>query len=75
MKELVTRRLAQEFGAPTRDVVKVKSWNLDRDVGVVLQVDQPTRGDSAYVWLPCPGDGQPRPNGPGAGGRPLAGSW
>lgn len=62
MKELVNKRFTQEFGAPTRDVVKVKSWDLNREVGVVLQVDQPTRKDAAYVWLPCPGDGQPVPD-------------
>ncbi len=30
-------------------------------VGVVLQMDQPNRGNSAYVWLPYPGEGQTVP--------------
>lgn len=59
MKSAVVERLTKEFGAPLRDKVKVKSWNLPNQVGVVVQVDQPMGEDAAYLWLPYPGDGQP----------------
>ncbi len=61
MKSEVIERLTTEFGVPSREVVKVKSWNLSNNVGVVAQLDQPTREDAAYVWLPYPGEGQPVP--------------
>jgi hypothetical protein len=62
MKIETAERFVSEFGAPTRDVVKVKSWNITNNVGVVLQVDQPTKDSSAYVWLPYPGEGQMVPD-------------
>jgi 5-methylcytosine-specific restriction endonuclease McrA len=62
MKAKAAERLMQEFGAPVRDVVKVKSWNLSDRVGVVLQMDQPTRGETALLWLPHPGDGHSVPD-------------
>jgi 5-methylcytosine-specific restriction endonuclease McrA len=61
MKIEVAERFVKEFGKPVRDVVKVKSWDLSPDVGVVLQMDQPNRENAAYVWLPYPGDGQTVP--------------
>lgn len=61
MKSVAAERFVKEFGAPSRDVVKVKSWNLSNTVGLVLQMDQPNRDNAAYVWLPHPGDGQPVP--------------
>lgn len=73
MKSAVVERLTKEFGAPSRDVAKVKSWDLPNDVGVVAQVDQPTREDAAYVWLPYPAEGQRVPENaleyPGEAGR------
>jgi len=61
MKSDVAQRFTEEFGIPTRDVVKVKSWNLSNRTGVVLQMDQPSRENAAYVWLPYPGEGQSIP--------------
>jgi hypothetical protein len=61
MKSVVVGRLTKEFGAPSREVVKVKSWDLSGTMGLVLQMDQPNREDAAYVWLPYPGDGQTVP--------------
>jgi hypothetical protein len=61
MKLKVAERFTKEFGDPSRDVVKVKSWDLSNSIGVVLQIDQPNRENSAYVWLPYPGEGQTVP--------------
>ena len=61
VKAAVDRRFREEFGPPLRDVAKVRSWNVGRRVGVVLQVDQPNREDAAYIWLPHPGDGRTVP--------------
>ena len=49
MKSAVVERLTKEFGTPSREVVKVKSWDLPNQVGVVAQMDQPTREDAAYI--------------------------
>lgn len=61
MKKLVSDRLTKEFGTPDRDKIKVKSWNISNNVGVVLQVDSPNRENAAFVWLPYPDDGQTIP--------------
>jgi 5-methylcytosine-specific restriction endonuclease McrA len=61
MKSLVVDRLTKEFGVPSREVVKVKSWSLSSTIGIVLQMDQPNREDAAYVWLPYPGDSETVP--------------
>lgn len=50
-----------EFGAPSRETVKVKAWDIRPDLGVVLQMDQPNREQGAFVWLPYPPDGQSIP--------------
>lgn len=51
----------EEFGTPVRKRVKVIAWNARQDLGVVLQIDQPSREQGAYIWLPYPPDGQPIP--------------
>jgi 5-methylcytosine-specific restriction endonuclease McrA len=61
MKFDVARRFTEEFGTPKRDVLKVKSWNISNNIGIVLQLDQPNRENDAYVWLPYPGEGQSVP--------------
>ena len=33
----------ENFGAPSREIVKVIAWNARHDLGVVLQIDQPNR--------------------------------
>ena len=53
--------LIKEFGTPSRKTVKVIAWNVKPDMGIVLQVDQPNREQSAFVWTPYPPDGQPVP--------------
>jgi hypothetical protein len=53
-------RLTREFGSPARETQKVRAWEIG-SVGVVLQVDQPTREPASYIWLPHPGDGQTIP--------------
>ena len=82
MRAAVAERLTQEFGPPSREVMKVKSWDVADKIGIVLQVDQPTREDMAYLWLPYPGEGQSVPDAaleyPGEAGRhsgtyPVAG--
>jgi hypothetical protein len=62
MKTDVGERLIEEFGLPLRDRIKVKSWNISPSFGAVLQLDQPTREKSAFVWLPYPKDGQSVPD-------------
>lgn len=73
MKSYVIDRFNSEFGPPTREAVKVKSWNASDQIGVVAQLDQPNRENAAYVWLPYPGEGQPVPEEaleyPGEAGR------
>lgn len=61
MKSEVARRFVEAFGLPIRDVVKVKSWDVLGGTGVVLQMDQPSRDNAAYVWLPYPREGQSIP--------------
>jgi hypothetical protein len=61
MRSTVVERFTKEFGVPSRQVVKVKSWEIGHDLGLVVQMDGPTREDAAYVWLPHPGDGQTIP--------------
>jgi hypothetical protein len=51
----------KEFGAPARDIDKVKAWDIRRDFGVVVEVDSPKREQAAYIWLPYPPDNQPVP--------------
>jgi hypothetical protein len=53
--------LTHAFGSPVRQRVKVISWDVRYDLGVVLQIDQPIREQGAYIWLPYPPDGQPIP--------------
>lgn len=53
--------LTKEFGAPSRETVKVIAWNVRSDMGVVLQIDQPNREQGAFIWVPYPSDGQPIP--------------
>jgi hypothetical protein len=56
-KEIAAERLEAIFGTPLRDLVKVKSWNANQFVGVVLQVDQPNARNEAFIWLPYPEEG------------------
>jgi hypothetical protein len=58
VKSEVIRQLTEAFGPAARETVKVKSWTVNGTVGVVLQVDQPSSDNVAYVWLPYPRDGQ-----------------
>ena len=73
IKKTVFDTLTQSFGPPGRNTVKVAAWELAPSVSVVLQRDQPTRTDSAHVWLPHPGDGNSVPDEaleyPGESGR------
>ncbi|TDG24924.1 HNH endonuclease [Paraburkholderia silviterrae] len=56
----VIDRFLGEFGMVSRRTSKVLAWNLGPKTGIVLQIDQPSRG-AAYVWLPYPPDGQTIP--------------
>lgn len=60
-KDQVVERFNKEFGMPVRTTAKVSAWTVGANVGVVVQTDQPTRDDAAYVWLPYPRDGQTVP--------------
>jgi len=56
MKSRAVELFCKEFGPPSRETVKVKAWDIRRDLGVVVQVDQPNKEQAAYVWLPYPPD-------------------
>jgi hypothetical protein len=60
-KDVVIDRLASEFGAPSRITAKVTAFDLGETLGVVIQTDQPTKQDEAFLWLPYPPDSQPVP--------------
>jgi hypothetical protein len=62
MKSLVAEQFTREFGPPSRETVKVKSWSISSSADAVLQLDGPAREDAAYVWLPYPGDGSSVPD-------------
>lgn len=59
--EHVVERFNREFGRAARTTVKVTAWDVGAELGVVVQTDQPRRGDAAFVWLPYPPDGQQVP--------------
>lgn len=61
VRSQVVERFGREFGAPSRSVVKVRAWEIGRDLGVVVQMDQPNKEHAAFVWLPYPEPGQPVP--------------
>jgi len=55
--KLITRSInvfTNEFGVPSRTTKKVNSWDIKNDFGVVIQIDQPSREQGAYIWLPLP---------------------
>jgi hypothetical protein len=54
-------RLTKDFGACVRQTKKVIAWKLRPDIEAVLQIDQPTKEDAAFVWLPYPEEGQTIP--------------
>lgn len=49
--------LEREFGSPTRCTLKVTEWTLGPNMSAVVQVDQPSNGQYALIWLPYPDDG------------------
>lgn len=53
--------LGDELGASSRKTVKVEEWQISPKVSLVLQLDQPSREDASYIWLPYPPDGQSVP--------------
>jgi len=60
-KDQVIERIKNEFGVPSRETVKVTAWDLQSNLGVVVQTDQPNRDDYAFVWLPYPPDSESLP--------------
>jgi hypothetical protein len=50
-----------EFGAPSRRTLKVVEWKLGHELSAVMQVDQPSSGQAALIWLPYPSDGSTVP--------------
>jgi len=53
--KLITRSInvfTNEFGVPSRTTKKVNSWDIKNDFGGVIQIDQPSREQGAYIWLP-----------------------
>lgn len=60
-KEAASVFLEQTFGSPVRKTEKVLEWRIG-NIGLVLQMDQPTREAAAYIWLPYPEDGQSIPD-------------
>lgn len=60
-KDVVIDRLASEFGTASRITAKVTAFDLGETLGIVVQTDQPTKQDEAFLWLPYPPDGQPVP--------------
>jgi len=61
MKSRVVECFQNEFGPPSRVTKKVKAWDIRRDLGVVVEVNQPNKDQRANVWLPYPPDNQPVP--------------
>ncbi|MAT49764.1 MAG: HNH endonuclease [Porticoccaceae bacterium] len=60
-KNQVIERITKEFGSPSRETVKVTAWDVGDNLGVVVQTDQPNKGDQAFVWLPYPPDSESLP--------------
>lgn len=63
VKDAVIQKLSSEFGQPDRVTKKVTAFDLAGRMGVVVQTDQPTRENAAFVWLPYPADGETVPEG------------
>lgn len=59
-KTKVIERFSEEFGLPSRVLVKVTAFEFG-GLGLVVQTDQPNREDAAFVWLPYPPDNEPIP--------------
>jgi hypothetical protein len=60
-KDKVIERITNEFGAYTRETVKVTAWEVGSNLSIVVQTDQPNKEDHAFVWLPYPPDSEPVP--------------
>lgn len=63
VKDAVIERLTSEFGQAHRVTKKVTAFDLAGRMGVVVQTDQPTRENAAFVWVPYPSDGETVPEG------------
>ncbi|CAH6931287.1 hypothetical protein VCHA54P489_130087 [Vibrio chagasii] len=40
------------MGVPTRETKKALAWDITSGFGVVVQIDQPSTGEYALIWLP-----------------------
>lgn len=56
-RQRVLEQFEVEFGEPSRRTVKVVEWALGHDLSAVIQIDQPSNGQAALIWLPYPSDG------------------
>ena len=56
LKEKVIEKITSEFGEPSRVTAKVSAWEVNDNLGIVVEKDNPNRVDHAYVWLPYPPD-------------------
>lgn len=60
-KDKVIEKISNEFGAPSRETVKVTAWEIGSNLGIVVQTDQPNKDDHAFVWMPYPPDSESLP--------------
>lgn len=54
LREQVMVELSRVFGTPERITRKIVSWSLAEHFGVAMQLDIPTDGSRALVWIPYP---------------------
>ncbi|WP_038874843.1 hypothetical protein [Vibrio jasicida] len=52
MKNKTITALSEKLGVPTRETKKALAWDITSGFGVVVQIDQPSTGEYALVWLP-----------------------
>ncbi|NOH63463.1 hypothetical protein [Vibrio sp. RE88] len=52
MKNKTITAFSNKLGVPTRETKKALAWDITSGFGVVVQIDQPSTGEYALVWLP-----------------------
>jgi hypothetical protein len=56
IRQQALERFETQFGPPSRRTVKVVEWALGHELSAVIQIDQPSNGQAALIWLPYPSD-------------------
>ena len=60
-RQQVLDQFEREFGAPSRRTVRVTEWAFGPGLSAVVQIDQPSSGQTSLIWLPYPSDGSTVP--------------